>query len=272
MKKNILILTLITFMTSFGNTNTLNASLNQSKIWHDLITPNLENSKSFYKDLFGWDYKTFNVKGFKYALIENKGEVIGSILEVSDTKSSVWVSSLIVTPQEMRETVKSLSETGAELVVKPLKIPGRGKQLIFKGQQGETFSLITNSDVIKPLTLKKQEGNWNGMELWASDIQKAKDFYKKTFKVDSKEVTFDNKPYYFFTSNNENVAGLIKNPLINSDSQWVPYLNVSELNSIIVKVKSTNGSVIMNPSSKIRNGSIGIIQDQYGAILCIQNK
>ncbi len=268
MKKTILLLMFLTSLSVWSNE--INTSKNT--IWHDLITPNLENSMSFYENIFGWEYQSFNVKGFKYALIKNKDEIIGSMIEVNDTKSSVWVSSLIVSPEEMRLRVKTIVDNGAVLMVKPLKIPGRGKQLIFKGSQGETFSLITNSEFIKPYETKNQVGNWYGIELWASDIQNAKDFYKKAFKVDTKEVSFDDKPYFFFTANNQNVAGLIKNPLINSESQWVPYLSVNDLNSITVKVKHTNGAVLMNPNSNIRNGSIGIIQDQYGAILCIQNK
>lgn len=272
MKKNILLLLFITTFSSWSNTSSIDNSALKNTIWHDLITPNLDKSQTFYKELFGWSYNTFNVKGFKYALIENKGQTIGSIIEVADTKSSVWVSSLIVSPQEMRERVKDITASGAVLVVKPLKIPGRGKQLIFKGLQGETFSLITNTDNVKPFEVKDQEGSWFGMELWVSDIDKAKVFYKKAFQADTKEVTYDNKPYYFFTVNGTNVGGLMKNPLTNMESQWVPYLNIQNLNDIVEKVTNLKGELVLSPNKNIRNGSIGIIQDSFGAILCIQKK
>lgn len=268
MKKNII---LVLFIISFSGWSHENSVL-KNTIWHDLITPNIENSMSFYKNAFGWDYQSFNVKGFKYALIKNNEETIGSMIEVSTIKSSVWVSSLILSSAEMKNRVKTITESGAILVVNPLKIPGRGKQLIFKGPQGETFSLITNSELIKPYTTSTNEGNWYGMELWASDVQKAQDFYKKAFKTNTKAVSFDNKPYYFFTYNGESVAGLMKNPLTNMDSQWIPYLYMKDLNAVVEKVKDTKGSVLLKPTWKIRNGNVAIIQDEYGAILCIQNK
>lgn len=272
MKKNIFYFLFVIFFIGWSNTCNANTVAFKNTIWHDLITPDLEKSQTFYKELFGWSYKTFNVKGFKYALIENKGQTIGSIIEVANTKSSVWVSSLIVSPQEMMERLKDITLSGAVLVVKPLKIPGRGKQLIFKGLQGETFSLITNTENVKLFEVKDQEGNWYGIEFWASDIQKAKDFYKKAFKVDTKEASYDGKPYCFFMINNSKVGGLIQNPLTNMGAQWVPYLNIKDLNSVINKVKELDGLVVLNPNSEVRNGSIGVIQDQYGAILCIQNK
>jgi predicted enzyme related to lactoylglutathione lyase len=272
MKKNLFILFLLSSIIVWSNPFKTDEAKVENVIWHDLITPNLEESKWFYGDLFGWSYQTFNVKGFKYALIENKGEVIGGMIEVSTTKSSVWVSSLSVSPQEMRKRVETITASGAQLVIKPLKIPGRGKQLIFKGLQGETFSLITDNNQIVKTKNSDKNGNWYGIELWANDIKKAKDFYKKAFNVDSKEEDFDNKPYNYFMLNDVKVGGLIKNPLTNMDSQWIPYLNIKNLNDIVEKVSNLKGEVILSPNKNIRNGSIGIIQDSFGAILCIQKK
>jgi hypothetical protein len=272
MKKNLFILFLLSSIIVWSNPFKTDEAKVENVIWHDLITPNLEESKGFYGDLFGWSYQTFNVKGFKYALIENKGEVIGGMIEVSTTKSSVWVSSLSVSPQEMRKRVETITASGAQLVIKPLKIPGRGKQLIFKGLQGETFSLITDNNQIVKTKNSDKNGNWYGIELWANDIKKAKDFYKKAFNVDSKEEDFDNKPYNYFMLNDVKVGGLIKNPMTNMESQWVPYLNCNDLNSVVQKVTNLHGEVILQPNQKVRNGSIGIIQDSFGAILCIQKK
>ena len=272
MKKNLFILFVLSSIFVWSSSLKTDNVVTENVIWHDLITPNLEKSKSFYSELFGWSYQSFNEKGFKYALIKNQGEVIGGMIEVATTKSSVWVSSLSVSPQEMRKRVEVIVANGGELVIMPLKIPGRGKQLIFKGLQGETFSLITDNDQIIKTKNSNKEGNWFGIELWASDIEKAKDFYKKAFSVENKEVSFNNKPYWYFMKENTEVAGLIKNPLTNMESQWVPYLNSQNLNTLIEKVTVLNGEVILQPNQKVRNGSIGIIQDSFGAILCIQKK
>jgi hypothetical protein len=272
MKKNLFILFVLSSIFAWSTSLKTDNIVTENVIWHDLITPNLEKSKDFYAELLGWSYQSFNVKGFKYALIENKGEVIGGMIEVATTKSSVWVSSLAVSPQEMRKRVEVIVASGGQLVIKPLKIPGRGKQLIFKGLQGETFSLITDNNQIVKTKNSDKNGNWYGIELWANDIQKAKDFYKKAFNVDSKEDIFDNKPYNYFMLNNIKIGGLIKNPMTNMESQWIPYLNCNDLNKLVQKVTNLQGEVILQPNQKVRNGSIGIIQDSFGAILCIQKK
>ena len=84
------------------------SSLNEGDIgiWHDLITPDLEASKSFYQALFAWTYVEKNIKGFKYTLIYSGNKVLGGMIEVPNIQSSTWISSLPLEAAELNKRIK----------------------------------------------------------------------------------------------------------------------------------------------------------------------
>ena len=63
---------------------------------------------------------------------------------------------------------------------------------------------------------------------------------------------------------------MIKNPVTNQGTQWVPYVKMNDPVSVVNTAKGSSGSVLLTPTSKIRDGKIGIIQDPHGAIIAIQ--
>ena len=168
-------------------------------LWHDLITPNIEESKEFYNKIFGWTFKEKNIKGFKYALIYNNKMLIGGMLEIPNTKSSTWITSLALSSQELNKRIKLAVANGAKLALNPIKVPGIGKQVIFEGPQGIIFSLVSvnayNSAIVNE---KKAYNDWLGIELWSDDLEKSKAFYESTFNISSEAITIDNKPYWYF--------------------------------------------------------------------------
>jgi len=255
-------------LSAFNTRNTTPIkSSTESPLWHDLVTPNLEVSKTFYGKLFGWTFQDQNLKGFSYTLIKNNTETIGGMVEITAAKSSVWITSLIVSPKEMKEKIKAALASGCKLATKPLKIAGRGKQVIFESPQGEEFAFITDT----PGSIDNN-GDWIGMELWSDNPEKAAQLYKDTFELTTTETFYDKKPYWLFKKEGINVAGMIKNPITNQKSQWVPYLKNTNPSQVISNVSNLGGFVILKPTDNIRNGKLGIFQDPNGAILCIQSK
>ena len=83
---------------------------------------------------------------------------------------------------------------------------------------------------------------------------------------------YDNKAYWLFVAGGNTLAGMIQNPVTNQGSQWVPYVRMGDLESIVSKVKQASGSVILAPNMKVREGKISIIQDPHGAIIAIQKQ
>ncbi len=270
-----LILTLFCLVASMqlsaNNEQTVFNNTEQThNLWHDLITPDLEASKSFYGGLFGWTFSDTNFKGLRYSTIYNAGKVIGGMIEVKTAKNSTWISALPLDNSSLNARIKTVMASGAKAVLPPIKLPGRGKQVVFEGPLGEEFSLISENDFTAQLDGSLKSGNWIGMELWADDPVAASKFYDSAFSVSTTKSTYDNKPYWTFKANNTIVAGMLQNPVTNQGSQWVPYIQQNDINAMLPKLKKSGANILMNPNKNIRSGKIGIFQDPQGAIFAVQ--
>ena len=239
-------------------------------IWHDLITPDLTVSKSFYKALFGWTYAEKNIKGFKYTLIYNGSKVLGGMIEVPNIQSSTWISSLPLEAAELNKRIKLAMANGAKLAIQPLKVAGLGKQVVLEGPQGSVFSLSSKNAFNSSLKTHTDSNSWLGMELWADNPAESKAFYEKTFEVTTEEISVDNKPYWYFKNGETPLAGMTKNPVTNQGSQWVPYVKVASPAAIVTATKQAGGDVILAPTDTIRNGKLTLIQDPHGALIAAQ--
>ncbi|MDG1398549.1 MAG: VOC family protein [Polaribacter sp.] len=255
-----------------NNLNTKYYSEPNSKLWHDLITPDLNISKEFYGKIFNWTFVDVNFKGIKYTTIYNNDKIIGGMIEITSAKNSTWITSLPLSNEDLNNRIKTVMSNGAKVLLPPVKLPGRGKQVVFEGLQGEEFSLISQNDYTSKMDTSEANGNWLGIELWASDVENAKEFYKNAFEVNVEKTEYDNKAYWLFTLESKTLAGMIQNPVTNQGSQWVPYIKMDDPAASVTMAKKASGSVLLAPSMKIREGKIGIIQDPHGAIIAIQKK
>ena len=169
------------------------------------------------------------------------------------------------------ERIKKVINAGAKPILPPVKIPGRGKQVVFEGLLGEELSLISSNEYTDNMNSAGINHSWLGMELWASNTNEAKRFYEMAFDVSTLEISYDNKPYWVFKSGESAVAGMINNPITNQGTQWVPYIKTTMLTELFLKLKNTNADILLAPTAEVRQGNVGIIQDPHGAIIAIQN-
>ncbi len=238
-------------------------------IWRDLITPDVEQSKTFYGDVFGWTFEDFTLQGKKYVMISHQGDYIGGMIEMPSSESSIWIAS--VSTEDVEKQSLNVTQNGGKVLLKTANIPGRGKQSILEGNQGEKFSFIHSLNGDPTSKTHFAEGDWLWMEFWADNPSDAYTFYNKAFRTNVEQIVSDNKPYWILQSNGKRVAGIIQNPLTNVDSQWVPYIQTQNPSATVKKVEENGGYVILAPQESIRKGSVGVVQDPNGAILCLQS-
>lgn len=251
-------------------TNYSDTSRAAQNLWHDLITPDLEASKAFYGDLLGWTFSDTNFKGLLYTTIYNDGNVIGGMIEIKSAKNATWISALALDNASLSKRIKAVVASGAKAVLPPIKLPGRGKQVVFEGPSGEEFSLISDNEFTAQLDASSKNGNWIGMELWADNPAQASTFYDNAFAVSTTKSTYDNKPYWTFNAGDKIVAGMLQNPITNQGSQWVPYIQQNDISAMLPALKKSGANILMNPNKNIRAGKIGIFQDPQGAIFALQ--
>jgi hypothetical protein len=247
-----------------------NSPVASKTLWLDLITPNIAESSKFYTQVFGWTFKTYNFNGNNHAHIYNNGGLIGGMVEVKKAQASTWIGSYPVSLEDLKSLRKGIESAGLKPALQLINVPERGRQVIFESPQGEEFALILEGELTKNLNNTESKNTWLGMELWSSDVKASESFYEKAFGVEVAEKEFDDKPYWVFSNNANTIAGMIKNPVKNQGSQWVPYMKGNDLNALVSSIEAANGTVLLKPRMDVRSGKVILAQDPNGAIFAIQ--
>ncbi|WP_224483568.1 VOC family protein [Robertkochia aurantiaca] len=235
--------------------------------WHDLVTPDMEKSESFYNSVFGWEFRKIDVKGLQLATIYDGDRPIAGVIEVPEANTSVWLKTVYVNNLENR--VSKVKDQGGKVLLPPARVPGRGMQVVLEGVDGEEFALVGSGDMITGVAADNSSWAWS--ELWAEDPAKAREFYETAFEVQTASVDYGNQPYWIFQKGTHKLAGMIKNPLTNQGTQWVPYVEVNSSETAVGKAEAAGGFIVLSPDAKIRDGKVGIFQDPMGAIICVQH-
>lgn len=236
-------------------------------VWYNLVTPNIETSKKFYGNIFDWTFTDINSKGQKFAIIKHNDIAIGSMLEIANADASIWLASISV--NNIKEAITRYTKNGGRLLIEPFNVMKTGEQVILEGPDGEKIAYINNP--ASPVsTINNGPNQWIWTELWSNNPAESKLFYEKVWNVEVSESEVKGNPYWYFEKDAKKVAGMIKNPAEGTKTQWVPYVNITDINKLHQKLKDQNVNIMLAPKNA-EKGAILVFQDPNGATLCVQN-
>jgi predicted enzyme related to lactoylglutathione lyase len=154
-------------------------------IWLDLETTDLPGAKSFYRALFGWDYRDYHSYGVDYTVALANGKPVAGLVSrhigANDTeRRSAWLPFFSVA--DVSSTFAQALEAHAHVRSEPENLPLRGRQARLTDPEGAVFALVTSSsgdpsDDPNPRAL----GTWGEPSLLARDPGAEAVFYQDLF-------------------------------------------------------------------------------------------
>jgi hypothetical protein len=115
--------------------------------WRELTTQNSEKAKTFYSELFDWNYKQSENTPMQYDEISANGESIGGVLQINDQWGegwdkipSHWMTYIAV--DNCDTTIEKIKEHGGSVCVEPFDIPNVGRISVINDPSGANFSVI----------------------------------------------------------------------------------------------------------------------------------
>jgi uncharacterized protein len=105
------------------------------------------------------------------------------------------------------------------------------------------------------------------IELMSTDVGKAKDFYGKLFDWKLEDMPMPDMTYTMIQVGEGTGGGILKNPMPNAPSGWIPYVNVDDLVASTAKAKSLGATVLKENVDVMGHGAFSIIMDPTGAML-----
>ena len=233
--------------------------MSSSFVWHDLFTSDLEASKTFYGELFGYTFTdndssvTFsNADGEQGSLV-----VIEEGLEIpSHWQGCITVKDFVRTAYHVGSEGGKLLSTGKGFVVftdpegAPLKaVQGSGESSVDSKSVGAiVWDELLCHNVGKQCEFFQLMTGWNILqqELWPAGTS------------------------VLFTSGEATVAGVREvNPRKVQNSLWLSYFRVDDVAASLQQITALGGSVITDVLALPNVGLYAVVTDNLGAVFAI---
>ena len=105
------------------------------------------------------------------------------------------------------------------------------------------------------------------VELETNDVARAKSFYGELFDWKMEDVQVPSGNYTMIGVGEGTGGGLMKNPMPNSPSMWLAYVEVDDIDAATRKAASLGGKVMKDVTEITGMGWLSIIVDPTGAML-----
>jgi len=129
---------------------------------------------------------------------------------------------------------------------------------------------ITVPPVTEQATNTKQVGKFVWFDLVTEDVAAVKSFYAGLFGWSFDRVSEDDT-YTLITAKGDRIGGIVFSDRLSdaSESRWVAYLSVADVDVATALVREEGGTVYVAPRDVPDRGRIAVVGDPQGAILAL---
>ena len=210
-------------------------------VWHDMSAGDVEGAKDFYTKLFGWEFEIFQPGELDYPMISANGQQHGGFGEREGDGPSYWLGHVVV--DDVDAAGERATAAGGSIVAGPMEVPEVGRILVISDPQGATISTFQPTGD-GPVA----EGVFVWDELYTSDVDDAKRFYKALFDWDAETTDMGTGDYTIFSAGETQVAGCMAVREDNVPSHWYPYIGTSDVDTATEKAKELGATVYLPPT------------------------
>jgi uncharacterized protein len=109
--------------------------------WNDLLSPDVEASAAFYRDLFGWEVTEVEGSDGQYWSITNGGRLNCGMMPLPPGGHPAW--NLYFACEDADATIAQAGEHGAETVMGPIDVPNGSRFAILRDPSNAVFSVAS---------------------------------------------------------------------------------------------------------------------------------
>lgn len=245
----------------------ISAKKGEAFVWHDLLSPNVSQSRQFMNKVLGWQASS----GGAYKTLHGKsGQVIGGVFDTQamnwSLESGGWLLSL-GTPN-LDETLERIRQQGGQILQGVQYIPERGRSALVADPQGAVFNIVElSTDVHNAVPVDNETWIWH--DLITAQPTVAAAWYASIFQLEVVDLNGGRK---LLKKDNVEVATVSVNNFEDSKNQWLPVVGVNDFENTVVKVSQEGGRVALVLPSPAGNGKLALVQDPTGAALILQEQ
>jgi predicted enzyme related to lactoylglutathione lyase len=243
------------------------ATTNQP-VWMDLGTRNMDASKRFYSELFGWTtFEEPDPDLGGYTVYQLDGKAVGGVMNLGDNPApNSWLPYIGVS--DVRATVEAIKSAGGEVLVEPMDVKTHGSMAVVKDTAGAATGLWQPGDNAGwEVYGQARAVCWAELHTDATDA--AKRFYAEVFGWDAKAQPFPGGEYTTFSRDGgedfAGMAGLMGAPA----PHWLIYIAVDDCDATVAKAKELGATVLAGPDDIPEVGRFAVLQDPEQAAFAV---
>lgn len=235
--------------------------------WIDLISSDVEKSKAFYGELFGWTAETPGPEYGGYMIFSKDGEQVAGLMQAQREQSGSDVWSVYLAVDDAAATVRAAADNGGEIHVDAMPVGELGVMAVVADAGGASIGMW-------------QPGQHRGglvgtggapchFELHAREYDATVAFYEKVFGWKPEPVS--DTPEFRYTvlevADGEN-AGIMDASRFMAEGappQWSVYFAVDDVEETLTKVAKLGGSTVL-PADDTPYGRLASVADSTGAV------
>ncbi|MFG2090093.1 MULTISPECIES: VOC family protein [unclassified Spirillospora] len=240
--------------------------------WVELASRNLEASRDFYCELFGW--YTYTLTGHMgeyeiFTLGDIQGPEIGGMYELADdSQRSSWT--IYFRTDDLTATLDAVSAAGGQVLVEPMDIADLGRMAQCSDSQGAYFALWQAYN-LKGAGALNEPSAMCWVELACPDVEEARRFYGEVFGWTAVERDYYVTHYTNWKIGDWSVGGMHvmdERWPPGFPSHWTPYFWVSDCDAATERAAEL-GARIHLPPTDVRPGRFAVMTDPGGARLAV---
>jgi len=240
-----------------------------SPCWTDLWTSDVEGSRAFYKELFGWEAQEPSSEFGGYFMFTRDGvPIAGAMGSMGDMPADdTW--KIYLASDGIDKTVKAAEAEGAQIVGPPMAVADLGTQAVLIDPTGAQLG-TWEPGTFPGFTVLNEHGAPSWFELHTRAHASAVAFYRSVFGWDVNTVG-DSDEFRYTTMRGPGGEGELAGIMDATaflpaavPAHWSIYWEVEDAQVTVAKVKALGGSVVVDVEDT-PYGRLATVTDPAGA-------
>jgi uncharacterized protein len=242
-----------------------------SPCWTDLWTSDVEGSRAFYAELFGWEALEPNPEFGGYFMFTRDGvPVAGGMGDMGEDMKANNTWKIYLNTDDIDKTLEAVVMAGGEVIAPAMAVADLGRNAVLTDPTGAHLG-TWQPRTFPGFTVLGENGAPSWCELFTRDFSAAIDFYSSVFRWDTK-VEGDTDEFRYSTMRNPDGEGELAGIMDASaflpegvPAHWSIYWEVDDADATIATLKSLGGSVVVD-AEDTPYGRLATVADPAGAM------
>ncbi len=243
-------------------------------LWYDLMTPDPDAGRAFYKAVFGWNMADSGVPGANYTVLSVGQAPVGGMMPLPDDAKAMGVPPCwtgYIGSDDVDADEKRVMEAGGSVRKPATDIPSVGRFAVVADPHGAVFILFkpntpaADQNCAPPDPAAPGTVGWR--ELMAGDLETDFNFYATMFGW-TKAAAHDMGPmgvYQLFAKDGVDRGGMMTKMPQMPVPHWGYYFNVAAIDAAATRVADAGGKICNGPMQVPGGQWIVQCQDPQGA-------